>query len=254
VLLNNSSTGTNGRSIKDEMLLQLHNQYAINNNANLSSAVALIAAMIAVVGFYAYVFAHATLGFSDTFGELYCVRENSYYLDALVLMTIATVAVLCIQQAICIYQGCAQRNEQFIVFAIRKKYGMYGKGTIFPEGYCPFNKKHNKKCCLLNVFRLKKGTGDIPQGLFGEILAILSIVQYAVIALTFAKLCCCKGTCWWVVAIVAILCVIISLAVCSAVACYAGKQIEKYEEREEEYKKYCRKFELLSYRIKKHTI
>jgi len=246
MLLNNSSTGTNGRSMAEEMELQLHEQYAINNNANLSSAVALIAAMIAVVGFYAYVFAHATWWFSDTFGELYCVRENSYYLDALVLMTIATVAVLCIQQAICIYQGCAQRNEQFIVFAIRKKYGMYGKGTIFPEGYCPFLKKYCK-CWFLGAFDFKKGTGKVVQGLFGEIIAILSIVQYAIMALTVLKLVFCGENCplWCVLALSVGLFVLFE-----AVAFYANRIVKKYEEREEEYKKYCRKFELL----KKHTI
>jgi hypothetical protein len=35
-----------------ELLKQLHEQYAINNNANLSSIVTLVAAMIVVVGYF----------------------------------------------------------------------------------------------------------------------------------------------------------------------------------------------------------
>ena len=38
--------------------LQLHEQYAINNNANLSSIVTLICTILVIFGSYGYVFVH----------------------------------------------------------------------------------------------------------------------------------------------------------------------------------------------------
>ena len=63
------------------------------------------------------------------------------------------------------YQGFAQRRDQFIIYAIRFNYGLKikekYKNRIFPDNYHPFN---------------KEGI-EIYQGLFGEFIKIFTIIQ-----------------------------------------------------------------------------
>lgn len=101
--------------MQKEMELQLHEQYAINNNSNLNSVVTLLAAMIVVFGGYAYMFIHTTIDFSvidNCYGWiLYDNDKDLYSLDVFVFTTIASYIVLHIMRRICIYQGYAQRYE-----------------------------------------------------------------------------------------------------------------------------------------------
>ena len=154
--------------MQDELLKQLHEQYAVNNNANLGTIVTLVVAVIAVIGYFGYVYVHTGVDFSDDFGCLVkCSGE--FYLDALLLIYLASVLVIAILIRLCIYQGVAQRKEQFIIDAIRSKY--FGPGylwskmkvdnsdkevKIFPQSYHPY---------------YKKGL-DIVQGLYGELIKI----------------------------------------------------------------------------------
>ena len=48
-------------SMEQELEKQLHEQYAINNNANLSSVIALLVSLFAAIGAYGYVFIHTTV-------------------------------------------------------------------------------------------------------------------------------------------------------------------------------------------------
>jgi hypothetical protein len=159
-------------TMQDELLKQLHEQYAVNNNANLGTIVTLVVAVIAVIGYFGYVYVHTGVEFSEDFGCLIAEEVNGvnvYYLDALLLIYLASVLVIAILIRLCIYQGVAQRKEQFIIHAIRCKYfkdGLNKEDYIFPEGYTPYKKE-----------RLQ-----IVQGLYGELVKIFKSVFWILTA------------------------------------------------------------------------
>lgn len=151
----------NDTYMQETMLLQLHEQYAVNNNAKLESAVTLIVGLLAVIGAYGFVFLHVdeflvNLSFS-----------HEFTLNGLLLTATATTIVLAIMSHICMYQGFAQRKGQFIIYAIRRHYKLgiiYNDKRIFPDSYHPFNKK------FLEIY----------QGLFGEFIKIILVIQFII--------------------------------------------------------------------------
>lgn len=156
-------------AMQQQLELQLHEQYAINNNANLSSMIAILVGVVAVFGVYGYVYIHTINEFSPDFSTLVLPEKSSnesetYYLDVVVLMVMVLCIILSILKHICIEKGYGQRKEQFIVYAIRYKYYQQHpnemKNRIYPSGYHPFGKKGD----------------DIPQGLFGEMIQIFDYI------------------------------------------------------------------------------
>lgn len=152
--------------MKNKMLLHLHEQYAVNNNAKLSSAVTLIVGLLAVVGAYGYVFLHTSL----TNGKSELLNSKAEFtLLSLILTATAATIVLGVLIYICMYQGFAQRKGQFIIYAIRCYHGFKIKNKdeerIFPDNYHPFDKK-----CI-----------EAYQGLFGEFIKIFTAIQYIIL-------------------------------------------------------------------------
>ena len=147
---------TDNEEMQQELEKQLHEQYAINNNANLGSIIVLLTALIAVFGAYGYIYLHSSIEFAANYGELY--KEGYFSLDALLLSATAVFCVLVIMYRLCLYQGTQQRKEQFITYAIRHKY--YGNlkeitPKIFSNSYHPFDKEDK-----------------FVQGIYGELLPI----------------------------------------------------------------------------------
>jgi hypothetical protein len=191
------------KEIEKEIELQLHEQYAINNDSILNSIVVLFVGLFAAIGALGYVFINSTL---------FTQVRTSYSVDQVIITAIGCLVVLTIMAHICIYQGIAQRCSQFIVYAIRKKYhSQYENGEttvqdrIFPDNYKPFG---------------KSGLG-IVQGLYGEFLRIIIFVTIIIIVMvsyvSYCSMChtctCCKcisyTTCWfWIGAIICILYVV----------------------------------------------
>ena len=184
-LINNEM---NNDDVVKKLELQLHEQYATNNNSNVSSIISLIIGLIAVLGFYGYVYVYSTTTFASNWGELVfkkndttccfkdatCCSEDAtcYYLDVLILITMPAIIILNFIKHLCIYEGYYQRKEQFIVYAIRHKYyeGKVPLGDLYPKSYHPF----------------KKRIENVPQGLFGEIIKICKYCTYFI----YASLCC----------------------------------------------------------------
>lgn len=161
--------------MQDELLAQLHKQYAINNNAGLSSIVTLLVAMFGVLGVYAYIFVHTSLDFSNDFSLLYDKSTELYSLDVLILATTATFVVLGIIIYICIHQGYQPRFEQFIIHQIRLRYfDDEDMQNIFPTNYTPFG----------------KGKFEAIQGLYGNFINIAKIVSVLLGTATFLKILC----------------------------------------------------------------
>lgn len=210
------------KNMHDVLLAHLHEQYAVNNNANLSSMVTLVVGIVAVIGYYGYVFIYTVNDFGDCCGQF--VQGEYFTMTTLLLIYFSTVCILAILMRLCIYQGIAQRKEQFIIEAIRKHYDKDEViKNILPNNYTASGK--NKQ--------------DAIQGLFGEfvktfrtIIRYLTIVTLIRVVFTiFPMFCtCCENLMWSVLAIVTAFFVYVS---CMN---YWDKHYSSYREREIEYK------------------
>lgn len=105
--------------MQKKLELQLHEQYSINNNSNLSSALILFVAMLAVVAAYGYVYLHSDCEMMWEWTPL-MIDKDTYSAKALLLTATATILVLELIVYLCISFGCRQRREQFIIYAIRR--------------------------------------------------------------------------------------------------------------------------------------
>ena len=219
------------KEMQQELERQLHEQYAINNNSNLSSIVTLFVALIAVFGGYGYIFIHSSLFFN--FEEIYDGTNGQYSLDALIFAAMAVFTVVYFMESMCLYQGYHQRYEQFITYAIRCKYYKDNpeciRPKLYPSNYNPFNKKGK----------------DIPQGLFGEflcyfcclkILLIASLIIKLVYSIIVAGFNLCRISC---IGIFEIILLIIIILGCEFLICRNNCKLEqKYNNLEEEFKEY----------------
>lgn len=202
---------------------QLHEQYAINNNANLSSIITLVVSLIAVLGYFGYIYAHTGSEFSECLDILYCAQKELYTMDVLCLTYIASITVLYILFRICLYQGVAQRCEQFIIYAIRKEASIH-EDPIFSSGYNPFSKKGLQ----------------IVQGLYGELIKIFImvfvIITAFIIVKTFIFFCvnsCSNIKCLACVELISTLFIIFIYIICSIIN--YNKQVYKYFLTQNEY-------------------
>ncbi len=209
------------KKMKDELLSQLHEQYAVNNNANVSSMVTLIVGIIVVIGYYGYVFVNSCNEFGNEMWQFKCY--DSYTLTTLLLTYFATVCVIGILMRLCIYQGIAQRKEQFIIEQIRKYYDTDNViSKILPEDYTAHNKT----------------LGNVTQGLFGEFIKILQWIFLILTLLTGFRV---------FVSLVPVHCVrcqnfmlsVISIVgacvIMGACYCYLHKQFSRYQKRAGDY-------------------
>ena len=148
--------------MQQQMELQLHQQYAENNNASLSSIIALFAGLLTAIGAYGYVYLHSANYFEPV---LLPTESVCYSLTQLSYALIAAIFVIDIMICLCIIQGTAQRNEQFIIYGIRRK--AYGDSipSFFPRNYVPYGKRGLR----------------IVQGLYGEIVKISCLTQIVIL-------------------------------------------------------------------------
>lgn len=162
--------------MQHEMELQLHEQYAINNNAYVSCTLAFIGSVMAVLGAFGYVYLFSSQETATSFGGL-VKHGNVYTIDALMLTADAAIIVLAVLFLFCLDRGAYQRKEQFIIHAIRCKYfdEFNGDGgekiKIFPSSYTPF---------------YKSWIGFV-QGVFGFMLKVITAVTCVIVALTAIK-------------------------------------------------------------------
>lgn len=110
----------------EQLLLQIHEQFASNNNSLLSSIITLFVALIAVLGAYGYVILdYLKIAAVDSKLESTVAVNNklepvySNWLS-LVFITLSVLVVLLIMFLICCYQGYHMRKEQYTVDKIRQ--------------------------------------------------------------------------------------------------------------------------------------
>lgn len=204
------------KEMKEKMMMQLHEQYAVNNNANISSVIVLIVGMIAVFGAYGYVFLHSTLEFSKDY-IFYSYKEDLFYMDAVLLAGGAVLVVLGIIYYICLVQGLKQRKEQVVIYNIRKKFHFKNGDNILLKSWTPYGKKGF----------------EIIQGLFGELMKICILLATLLVVSIIFRLCSPISLC---VKSVEIIIFIIFLLMAGGLLCYlTRKDFKKYYLMDEKY-------------------
>lgn len=129
---NNTPAQDNSALSQHEIEQHLHEQYAINNNANNSTFIAMLTALMVAFTGYAY-------AIKECIGCETEPKDCTLFLIA----TLAVLFVLLILHAVAVEIGSSQRSNQLIIDKIRvktyKSAEEYSK--IFSEGYNSFNKK-----------------------------------------------------------------------------------------------------------------
>ena len=206
---------------KHDLLKQLHEQYAINNNANLGTVMTFVVTLIAVIGYFGYVYVNSTCEFASQGKPL--VNDGVYFADALLLVYIASVFVLAILVYLCYYQGVAQRKEQFIIHAIRRFY--------FNENYLDYvvkdDDKEYSKIFPKWYHPYKEGPLKIVQGLYGELIKMFIAVFILLTVAVLLKFASILNICYYTIIIV---CVLIFLCLC-----YCFNVYNSFCRTEEEY-------------------
>lgn len=191
---------------------QLHEQYAINNNANVSSFVSFVVALLALFGFFGYSFVYSSNKFSAD-GEL--MTKGIMSLDAFLLFSIIVIGMLFFLALVSLHLGYSNRSNQIIIDRIRDRYFEKNKKIIFGKSYSPLGKTW---CSFL------QGYFDLFYWLFysGQVLVILFTV-YKVIQNT--QLANAVLSCW---AILVFFIFILQLGFVFLTLCFRSRYFVKY--------------------------
>ena len=214
-------------SLKNGILLQLHEQYAVNNNAALGNVMGLVVVLLAAVGAWAYVLVNIHTG--RMFGHhAFFVTAQGFTPGGLLLASLGAEFVALVIFALCVYQGVAQRLEQFVIYSLRRRAGLSegirACGDVFPESYTPFGKKGF----------------DVVQGIFGLVARCAAWLFFGVfvvgmlVALTAADY-----SDVFVILMVFVVYISVSLTLAAVMTCCFGLQLGRYRRRAQEYSACC---------------
>ena len=120
------------RCSEEELENQLHRQHAENDNNRSNVLISFIVGIVALFGFYGYVFVGT--------GNQNFNKYGFTFLD-FSLMSILTAGILCFLAILTLHLGYSLRRDHLIVFRIRKKrFKKIGCNEIFGNSYSPLNK------------------------------------------------------------------------------------------------------------------
>lgn len=121
------------KSRQFELEKQLHEQYAINNNASVGSFVSFITTLFVLFGSFGYVFVNSTNTFSVN-GDL--IQNGLYTLDVFLSFSIVIIGLLTFLSLLSLHLGYTNRINQLIIENIRKK-AFYNNEyyTVFGKNY-----------------------------------------------------------------------------------------------------------------------
>lgn len=135
---NNQDINVNEMSTNQfELESQLHEQYAINNNANIGSFVTFLVALLALFGFFGYAFVYSSSEYSLN-GNL--IKEGIMTLDVFLLFSMIVIGMLFFLSLISLQLGYSSRSNQIIIDRIRERYFENNKKVIFGNSYSPKGK------------------------------------------------------------------------------------------------------------------
>ncbi|MBR5849839.1 MAG: hypothetical protein IKZ12_02085, partial [Alistipes sp.] len=139
------------KSIKAQFELQLHEQYAINNNEGVKSFIAFLTAILALFGSFGYIFINTNYRISN--GDT-LLTYHGYAFEAYIGVALVTVIMLAFLAEIALSLGFSQRHNHIIIQRIREKYyDQDGYREIFKNSY----KGNDKTVCnfipdIYNIF------------------------------------------------------------------------------------------------------
>lgn len=137
-VLNNQDMNLNDMPANQfELESQLHEQYAINNNANVGSFVTFLVALLALFGFFGYAYIFSSNEFSLN-GKL--IKDGIMALDVFLLFSIIVIGMLFFLSLISLQLGYSSRSNQIIIDRIRDRYFEKNKQIIFGNSYSPKGK------------------------------------------------------------------------------------------------------------------
>lgn len=177
------------KEAQKEMLMHLHEQFAINHNENLGSLITLFVAMLGVLGAYGAILLDA-----GNFGGHFDYEER------VIITTIFADLVLTILIIINAYQGYHVRKDQFVIHRIRKFYGLdrlqNNDGSSVVD-YTPHKK---------NILTYITGLYGIFAGILFSVLVFLNVVSIISLNNLFAEI---NATTWLAIALLIICCLCI---------------------------------------------
>ena len=153
------SNNIHSGDMKDDIEKQLHEQYAINNNAKSGILLTLLSTLMVSFTGFGYV-------------QVIFIKGDLKGCFLSCLSGIAVEIVLLILYYACIHLGYTQRSDQFVIYSIRKKAYENEEELekVFGKGYSPFN----------------KGWINFIQGLYN---GLSSIILSITLLLPFAFIC-----------------------------------------------------------------
>ena len=143
-----------------ELEKQLHEQYAINNNAHTSSFISFVVALLALFGALGYVYA-----FTPPYGGYN--HHDIFSIDVFFLLSIVVSAILLFLACICSHLGCSQRRDNIVITRIREK--------------CGFDTTYNNP--------LKKNRKDFLPDYYNIFYWLFVSAQIGILILTIMKMC-----------------------------------------------------------------
>lgn len=211
----------------NEIEKQLHEQYAVNANNNLVAMIAIATVLLTVIGAYGYIYLHASSIF---------VTEVQYTTAAVMTTASAALIVLGFLFYISLYLGTSQRKEQFIIYAIRRKYygNNYNKDKLFPKNYHPFDKRY---------LTFVQGLHNISLWIYAIVFVIILISAIlAWVTLSNDKVCSCCGACNCICFRPSVLYLVLLLTCAVVVTMWSWRSVcrkyKDYQSIKTEYKEY----------------
>jgi uncharacterized protein with PQ loop repeat len=125
-----------------ELENQLHQQLAENDNNRISTLITFIVGIIALFGFYGYVYVYTN-----------SCKHPEFNIEIFLLMSFVTIGILCFLSILTLNLGYSFRRDQLIVHVIRKNRCKKEpeRGKIFDEIYSPIKKMNVLIFCLIFI-------------------------------------------------------------------------------------------------------
>ena len=165
---------------------QLHEQYAINGNANVGHFITMISALVFAFAGYGYVL------------NQHFINDSFYSLPMTYIGTMAVLTVVAILYLVAVELGSKQRSDQFVVHRIREKAYKDDKDS-FAEIYA------NYKPTGKNYF-------TFVQGMYNVIAWALLAIYVGIVAITAVYTKCESGIVWLVMYMLLLMVMILFLS------------------------------------------
>lgn len=171
------------QELRDQLLSQLHEQYAINDNEKNQNFITFLIAIFALMGAYGYVYVHTYFGenLNKTFenikmSTICCSNSNELYFhpDIIIYLTILISLVMLFLSVLVIVLGYSTRRDHIIIHRIRN---------------FAYDEELNKYLFKNNLFNpLNKSTCDFLPDYYRLFFWTFQVINWGLFVLTYILL------------------------------------------------------------------